>query len=305
MIDLFFLKTFVTVTRTKSFRIAAERNHITQPAVSQHIQILEKRLGARLLERHGKKFSLTPAGLTFLSYAENILQQFDEAKMRVLETSGELRGSIRIATIYSIGLYNLKPIIRKFFKKYPKIELRLEYLPSASIYEMVLNQTIDFGLVAYPQDKTGVAADTFVEDPLVFAQSPAHRQIKKKTALLKDFNDLRFVAFSPLTPTGKVLGQYFFSKKVAPKIIHEYDNVELIKSAVLLGLGCAILPRSTVTRELKEGALETVAVRGFHLKRPLGVLYPQKKPLTKITQAFYDALITTKNPDLKERALRV
>src|SRR3989338_2136498 len=158
LVDLFFLKTFVTVTRTQSFRVAAERHHITQPAVSQHIQILERKLGVRLLERRGKSFSLTQAGRIFLTYAENILKQYEEAKMRVLETNNEFRGTIRIATIYSIGLYNLKPVIQKFFKKYPDIDLHIEYQQSASIYEMILNQTVDFGLVAYPQEKAGVAS---------------------------------------------------------------------------------------------------------------------------------------------------
>lgn len=304
MLDLFFLKTFVAITKTNSFRIAAERNHITQPAVSQHIQILEKKLNAALFERHGKKITLTPAGKIFLPYAEGILKQYEEAKMRIQEADNKFSGTIRIATIYSIGLYNLQQTIRKFFKQYPEINLRIEYHQSATIYEMIINQTIDFGLVAYPQERAGIISETFMRDTLVFVQSPLHRTLKKKRIQTKELDNVKFITFSSIIPTGKVINQYFMDANVQPDVVHEYDNVELIKSAVILGLGCAILPKSTINRELKERSLEILHVGGFNLKRPLGILYPGRKTFTKSTRAFYETL-TAKNQPSKEPALRV
>lgn len=304
MVDLFFLKTFVAITKTNSFRIAAERNHVTQPAVSQHIQILEKKLGAKLFERHGKKITLTPAGKIFLPYAENILKQYEEAKSHIHELDHKFNDTIHIATIYSIGLYELESIIRKFFKKYPKINLHLEYQPNASIYEMIFNRTIDFGLVAYPQKKTGIVSKTFTDDSLVCVQSPTRRTIPKKHIASKDLDGVKFIDFARTTPTGKFINQFFASKKILPNIVHEYDNIELIKSAAILGLGYAILPKKTIVRELKERSLEIIRVNGLNLRRPLGVLHPEKKIFTKSTKAFYETLLG-RNQQTKEPALRV
>jgi DNA-binding transcriptional LysR family regulator len=304
MIDLFFLKTFVAITKTNSFRIAAERNHISQPAVSQHIQILEKKLNTTLFERHGKKVTLTSAGTIFLTYAESILKQYEDAKNHIHEMDNKFNGTIRIATIYSVGLYELQPVIRKFFKKYPKINLHLEYQPSASIYEMIFNRTIDFGLVAYPQERAGIVSTTFTEDTLVVVQSPDHPTIAKKRITLKQLAGAKYIAYSKTTPTGKFIGQFFRSKGILPNIVHEYDNVELIKNAAVLGLGHAILPKNTIKRELKEQSLEMIHVIGFDLKRPLGILHAEKKTFTGSTKAFYETLVG-KDQQPVERALLV
>lgn len=303
MIDLFFLKTFVAVTKTNSFRIAAERNYITQPAVSQHIQILEKKLDTTLFERHGKKITLTPAGKAFLPYAESILKQYEEAKNHIHEIDNKFSGTIRIATIYSIGLYELEATIRKLFRKYPKINLHLEYQSNATIYELLLKRTVDFGLVAYPQERPGIVTKTFTDDTLVFVQSPVHPTITKKRVALKDVTCQKFIAYAQSTPTGRLINQFFLNNKVYPNNVQEYDNIELIKSAAILGLGLAILPKKTIARELKEKSLEIIRVDGFNLKRPLGILYPEKKIFTKTTRTFYDALM--ENRGEKEAALRV
>lgn len=290
MLDLFYLKTFVAVTRTRSFRLAAERNFITQPAVSQHIRILEKKLNTTLFERRGRNVVLTPAGEVFLPYAQNILKQYEEAQMRVRELDNSFSGMIRIATIYSVGLYELKPVVQKFLKKYPQVNLHLEYQKSSAIYEMVSNRTVDFGMVAFPQKRSGVVAQTFVEDELVLAQSPQQRILPKRTIALKDLEGVKLIGFAADTATGKVIQHFFAARKIRPDIRHEYDNIELIKSAVVLGLGCALVPRKTILRELKDKILEIVDVKGLAIKRPIGVLHPGDKVFTKTTRTFYEML---------------
>ncbi len=294
MVHLFYLKTFITVTKTRSFTITAERNAITQPAISQHIRILERTLETTLFERRGKTISLTPAGQAFLPYAENILKQYEEAKMRVRETDNKFSGTIRIATIYSVGLYELKTAVGKFIKKYPDIHLHMEYHHNTAIYEMVLNRSVDFGIVAFPKKKNGIVTETFVEDNLVFVQSPLHQIIKKKNIALNDLEQVKFISFSPTIPTGKTIYRFFSDKRIHPNILHEYDNIELIKNAAVLGLGCALLPRNTIDRELKDRSLEIISVEGLNIQRPVGILYPKGNIFTKSTRTFYDMLTAQK-----------
>lgn len=290
MLDLFYLKTFVAVTRTRSFRVAAERNFVTQPAVSQHIRVLEKKLGAALFERRGKSVVPTRAGETFLPYAENILKQYEEAQTRVRELDNKFGGTIRIATIYSIGLYELQPVIKQFLKKYPEVNLHVEYHQNAAIYEMVSSRVVDFGFVAFPQKRNGIVSHTFAQGELVLAQSPQQRIIHRETTALKGLDGAKFIAFASSTPTGKIIQRFFADKRIQPDIRHEYDNIELIKSAVVLGLGCALVPRKTILRELNDKTLETVEVKGLTIKRPIGVLYPGNKIFTKTTRTFYEML---------------
>lgn len=304
MIDLSFIKSFVAITKTGSFRIAAERSNITQPAVSQHVKVLERQLKTMLFERHGKKVTLTPAGKVFLPYAENILKLYEEARMSVHETQNEFKGTIRIATIYSIGLYELRPVINQFLCKYPLIDLHFEYHHNNAIYEMVINRSIDFGLVAFPQEKPGLVCNIFSEDKLVLVQSPLRRTVKKKRLASKDLSGIKFVSFSSTTPTGHIIGQCFSMRDIHPNIIHEYDNIELVKSAAIMGLGCAILPKKTIARELKERSLEIVPTSGLPEIRPLGILYQKNKVFTKSMHIFHDMLMD-KHRDKSEPALRV
>jgi DNA-binding transcriptional LysR family regulator len=275
-------------------RLAAQKNHITQPAVTQQIQTLEEKLNCKLFERHNKKVYLTLSGKSFLVYAEKILQQYQEAKMKVEEINDRFCGSIRLATIYSIGLYELQPIVRKFLKCFPKIDIHLEYQPSEKIYDMIAKHEIDFGFVAYPASKHHVRGLTFAEETLVLAQSPHHRVLTKKHPTLKDLEKIRFVAFSANSPTRRAVDDFFQSKGCFPKILNEYDNVETLKSAMTLGIGCSIVPVTSIRHEVEEGSLEIVPIKEMDLKRPLGILHAKPKAFTKATRAFLDFVLKNK-----------
>ncbi len=292
MVDLFFIKTFVSVAKFNSFRVAAERNFITQPAVSQHIRILEQKLGSKLFERQGKKTSLTEGGKIFLPFAENILKQYGEAKLRITETNHKYTGTIRIATIYSIGLHELQKKVCSFLRKYPGVNIHLEYCHNNTIYEMILNRTIDFGLVAFPKKSPGIVSKIFSEDKLILVQSSQQKILNKKKIYLKDMHQKRFIGFDFSTPTGKSIHQLFRKKKIFPEIVHEYDNIETLKSAVKIGMGCAIVPKNTITQELKDGSLEAIQAEDLFLRRPLGILYPTGKIFTKTSKKFYDTLLS-------------
>ncbi len=291
MINLFFLKTFVDVAKTGSLQQAAHKNFVTQPAVSQHLKQLEEKLKCQLFERRSKKVFLTLSGRTFLSYAEGILKQYEEAKMRVGEINDRFCCTIRIATIYSIGLYELQPIVRSFLKKYPKMDIHLEYQPFHKIYDMVHARLIDFGFVAYPKKKHGIIAETFAEEKMVLAQSPEQRVFEKKRVSLSELNHAKFIAFASNTPTRVSVDTFFRTHNIYPKIVNEYDNIETLKSAMTLGIGCSIVPQNALAEELHRKTLEIVPVEGLELKRSLGILYPTEKPFSKSIQEFHDLVV--------------
>ena len=110
------LKVFSDLTETESFTKAAQINNITQSAVSQQIGSLEKNLSCVLIERSKKKFRLTREGGVLYEYSKQIVQSYEELHNQIQEIKNIVSGTVRVATIYSIGLHDLPPYIKKFLK---------------------------------------------------------------------------------------------------------------------------------------------------------------------------------------------
>ena len=292
MFNLFFLKTFITVAQTGSFRLAAEKNNITQPAVSQHIHILEKKLHCTLFERSTKRVVLSADGQIFMTYAQQILDLYANAKIKIAENNKQYTGDIHIVSIYTMGLYQLKPVLQHLLKKYPGININLEYEHHNAVYEAVKKGTADFGLVAYPKHLKDCTVKIFAHEDLVIVQSHKHRFFKKKNIQFKDLNGVPFVGFDDKTLTGETIHQYFIDKKIKLNIIKEYENIETIKNAVDVGMGYSVLPKSTVLAEVKNKTFDIIHVDGLDLKRPLAIIYSNRKIFSTSARLFLDMILT-------------
>jgi len=291
MVDLFFIKTFVSVAQTGSFRLAAQRNNISQPAVSQHIHLLEQKLRCSLFERSSRKTTLTPSGKVFFVYAQQMLDSYQNAVNEIEKMNNLSVGSVSVASIYSIGLYQLKPIMQHFFKQYPKINIHLEYCHHSAVYQMVKDRLVDFGMVAFPKETEGFQIKIFAHDQLVLVQSSKHRSFKKNEKVaLKELNHLNFVGIDASTPTGQAIKQFFKAHQISVNLINEYENIDTVKNAVEAGIGCSILPKTTITKELKNSTLDIVHLQGFDLKRPLAIVHSNKKTFTKAAKTFLDSI---------------
>ena len=144
------LKVFCDLAETKSFTKAAQINSVTQSAVSQTISALERRFKSLLIERSKKNFRLTPEGEVFYDYSKRILQTCDALHSKLQEIEDIISGNIRVATVYSIGLHVLPPYVTTFLKRYPSVNVHVEYKRDNQVYENVLGNVVDLGLVAYP-----------------------------------------------------------------------------------------------------------------------------------------------------------
>ncbi len=290
MINLFFIKTFIAVAQTGSFRLAAEKNNITQPAVSQHILLLEKKLRCTLFERSSKKIVLTADGQIFMSYAQQMLELYDTAKAKISENNNRYMGVIHIVSIYTMGLYQLKPIMQHLLKKYPGITINLEYCYHDAVYEAIKKGTADFGLVAYPKPMAGCTVKVFDEEELVLVQSHKHKFFKKNHVQLKNLNGLPFVGLDTKTPTGLATQKYLLSKGVKLNLVKEYENIETVKDAIDVGIGYSVLPKSTITQEIKNKSFDIIQASGLDIKRPLAIIYSNKKVFLKSTRLFYEMI---------------
>src|SRR5215475_1630500 len=159
------LKVFCDLAETESFTKAAQINGVTQSAVSQQISSLERQFKSLLIERSKKKFRLTREGQVLYDFSKEI--------------KDIISGTIRVATIYSIGLHDLPPYIKRFMKDYPTVNVHVEYRRANQVYEDVLSNVVDIGLVAYPQRDNKLESFPLRKDPLVLITHPQHALAKQ------------------------------------------------------------------------------------------------------------------------------
>ena len=147
------LRLFRDIARELSFVKVAQQNHISQPAVSVHIKKLEGELGKRLFIRSPHNIALTPDGLQILTDVKEILRLCDGLKITSSYSQGVLEGNIRIATIHSIGMYEIGDFLSSFMKSFPGVHIHLEYRRFDDIYDLVLKEKVDLGIVAFPEKR--------------------------------------------------------------------------------------------------------------------------------------------------------
>jgi len=280
------LKVFCDLAETESFTKAAQINEVTQSAVSQQISSLERQFKSLLIERSKKKFRLTREGQVLYDFSKQIIQTYDGLQSKLQEIKDIVSGTIRVTTIYSIGLHDLPPYIKKFLRLYPTVNVHVEYRRANQVYEDVLSNVVDLGLVAYPTKDTKLEIVPLRKDPLVFICHPNHPLAKHKTMKLKTISGQKFIGFEPDIPTRKALDKILKDNGVDVQNVMEFDNVETVKRAVEIDAGISIVPQGTITQEVAKQTLVQIPFDDADLHRPLAAIYKKNKVLSPAMKQF-------------------
>lgn len=280
------LKVFCDLAETESFTKAAHINSVTQSAVSQQISSLERQFKSLLIERSKKKFRLTREGQVLYDYSKQIIQTYDSLHSKLQEIKDIISGTIRVATIYSIGLHDLPPYIKRFLKEYPTVHVHVEYRRSNQVYEDVLGNVVDLGLVAYPAKDAKLDIVPLRKDPLVLICHPQHPFAKLKAVKLKSIAGQKFIGFEPDIPTRRALDKIFKDHGVDVRNVMEFDNIETVKRAVEIDAGISIVPQGTITQEIAKQTLAAVQIDDADFFRPLAVIYKKSKVLSPAMRQF-------------------
>src|SRR6202161_3790180 len=197
------LKIFCDLAESESFTKAAQINKITQSAVSQQISSLERTFKSLLIERSKKKFRLTREGQVLYDFSKQMIQTYDSLQSKLQEIKDIVSGTIRVATIYSIGLHDLPPYIKRFLKSYPTVNVHVEYRRANQVYDDVLSNVVDLGLVAYPVKDSKLELVPLRKDSLVLICHTQHPLAKFKAVKLAQLASQKFVSFEPDIPARK------------------------------------------------------------------------------------------------------
>ena len=280
------LKVFCDLSETESFTKAAQINGVTQSAVSQQISALERQFKAMLIERSKKKFRLTREGEILYEYSKRICHTYDELHNKLAEERDIVSGSIRVATIYSIGLHDLPPYMKRFLKSFPTVKIHVEYRRANQVYDDVLGNAVDLGLVAYPNKDPRLEIVPLRKDRMVLVCHPQHAFAKLKTIPIASLAGQKFISFEPDIPTRKAIDKIFREHGVTVQSVMEFDNVETVKRAVEIDAGVSILPQTTIAQEVSKATLVQVPFEGEEFHRPLAALFKKNKVMSPAMKQF-------------------
>lgn len=284
------LKVFCDLAETESFTRAAQINGVTQSAVSQQISSLERQFKSLLIERSKKKFRLTREGQVLYEYSKQIIQTYEGLFSKLQEIKNVISGAIRVATIYSIGLHDLPPYLKRFLKSYPTVNVHVEYRRSNQVYDDVLSNVVDLGLVAYPNKDPKLEVVPLRKDMMVLICHPEHPFGKRKTVKLGELNGLKFIGFQPDIPTRQAIDRVLKEQEVQVQHVMEFDNIETVKRAVEINAGVAIVPQGTVEQEIAKQTLIEVKLEDVQFHRPLAAIYKKNKVLSPAMKQFLSIL---------------
>lgn len=286
------LKVFCDLVDLESFSMAAERNFITQSAVSQQIRALEEKFKRRLLERiRGRRdVKLTPAGEVFYREAKAVLDAYDHLQESLRGVVGKIGGTVKVATVYSVGLHELPVKVREFMTKFPAAKIDLEYSRTTRVVRDVLNGTVELGVLAFPEPKRGLTITPMPDNRLVLIAPPDHKFATRKKVKVTDLHGQDFVHFERDVPTRKAMDKIFKTNNVEVKKVAEFDNIETIKRAVEVGFGLAIVPEPAVVEAQKAGSLAVIPLAEKYWTRSIGVIHRSDRDLSLAAKKFLSLL---------------
>ena len=279
-------KVFIDLVESNSFSRAARINGITQSAVSQQIRSMEKHFHVVIVDRSQKSFRLTQEGEKLYGRIKDILRRYQQLSCELQEMKHYIGGNIHINATYAIGLYLLPTYLRAFMQAYPKVHLQLEYRRSNFIYEDVIHHGVDFGLVACPEAMRQLEIKPFYEEEMVIICHPKNKISNNQSLLLKKIKPYPLIGFDRDIGTRRLIDKAFKQQRLSITPSMEFDNIEMVKRAVEIDTGIAIVPILAVEREVKEGSLKMIPIEGKPLKRTIALIYRKNRLLTPGMKRF-------------------
>lgn len=283
------LETFIRITEENSFSRAAEKMHITQPAVSKRIAILEETLNTLLFDRIGKEVQLTLSGEILLEHSKEIIKSMNDCKTAIQNLNKNIEGILKLGVSHHIGLHRLPPYLEKFSKEFPKVQLNINFVDSEKAYQLIQHGELEIALATLsPVNIPHVAQKTIWQDPLTFVVNGKHPLAKtneSRILSLKDLSKHNAILPGDNTYTGQLVQNLF--KQENENISHniETNYLETIKMLASIGLGWAVLPRTMLDKKL----------RGLHvdiqqISRNLGYIHHESRTLSNASKALLNTL---------------
>jgi len=275
-------------------------NGISQSAATQHIQELERRLGVQLLDRSTRPLGLTAGGKLYAELCRDVLRREEDFIAALDEIKAEAEGTVRVASIYSIGLTEMTRLREEFARVCPGAQLHVEYLRPDKVYEAVLEDQADLGFISYPEHRRDLTVIPWREERMTVALYPSHELAGREMLLPKDLDRQDFIAFDEEVIIRRELDRFFRDEDVTIHVVMQFDNIQSIKEAVAMEQGISILPERTMLAEVEHGRLVSIPLHAPELIRPTGIIHRKKKKLTRAGRQFLSLVVANEEQNEAE-----
>ncbi|MCK2042989.1 LysR family transcriptional regulator [Chromohalobacter sp. TMW 2.2308] len=280
------LQAFLAVADHGSFSLAAEQLHLTQPAVSKRIAGLEGQVGAQLFDRLNRRVTLTEAGHTLLPRARQILVMFDDSRRALSNLSGDISGSLTMATSHHVGLHRLPPLLKAYTQVYPDVRMDMRFLDSEQAYQGVLDGDLELAVVTLaPVPDPALTVVPVWIDQLRFVCGREHALAGRDTVALSALSDYDAVLPGHLTFTRGIVVDTFARDGLQVNVSLSTNYLETLKMMVAIGLGWSVLPETMIDDEI-----EVMPIDHLPIQRPLGYLFHKSRTLSNAARAMLEML---------------
>jgi DNA-binding transcriptional LysR family regulator len=292
------LLVFVTVADKQNFSRAAEALHMTQPAVSQYIQMLERTVGTKLLNRSNKYVRLNKAGEIVYHHAKEILGLYTKMQSLIDDLTNTATGGLSIGASYTFGEYVLPHIIARLRDQYPLIKPTITIGNTHEIEELVNSNQIDLGIVEGKIKSKKLHIEAIAEDFMHIIVSAKHPLIKQKDLTLTALQEDTWIVREQGSGTREATEGMFEKFQFTPKDMMEFGSTQIIKESVEAGLGVSLLSQWVIHKELKLQKLYTLKIKGFPIIRKFLLVTPSTNFQTKASEIFINLLRDQKGYDI-------
>jgi LysR family transcriptional regulator, transcriptional activator of the cysJI operon len=292
-VDLRQLKLFKDIATARSISRGASLNDVSQSAASQHVQEIEGELQVELLDRGTRPLVVTAAGKVYLDFCRDVLRRKAEFDSELSALKAVEGGTVRVASIYSVGLSEMSRLESEFARRHPAAILKVEYLRPERVYEAVLGDQADLGLVSYAEANKDIATLPWRTEEMAVASSPSHPLASRAEVSPRDLEGVDFVGFDDELPIRREVDRFLREHGVRVNLTMHFDNLEMVKEAVALGSGVSIIPARVVEADVRQGRIRIMPIEAPGLVRPLGIIFRRKRTLNQAAQSFLTLLQET------------
>ncbi|RJF99186.1 LysR family transcriptional regulator [Noviherbaspirillum saxi] len=284
------LEALLLVSRHESVSRAAEALHVTQPAVSLQLRMLEEAAGTPLTRKVGRGIQLTAAGEVMVDFADRILRLWQEAADEVAALKGVISGTLRIGAI-TTAEYLLPPMLVQFTTARPGVRIKLQVGNRNEIVSMLTKHEIDLAIMGTPPRELRTNAARFARHPMAFIASPDHPLMKKKRVSLADIMDANLLVRERGSGTRTAVERLFKEAAYPLRIGSELSSNEAIKRMVVAGLGVAFLSVHACTLEFEAGLARMLPMPENPVEADWYVMHLTDKAIPTVAAAFQDFVI--------------
>lgn len=284
------LQALVLVARHESLSRAADVLHVTQPAISSQLKMLEDLAGTPLTRKFGRGIQMTAAGEVMVGFAERILRLWDEAADEVAALKGVTSGTLRIGAV-TTAEHLLPPMLVKFTLARPDVRIKLQVGNRNEIIGMLGKHEIDLAIMGTPPRELRTNAARFARHPMAFIASPDHALMKKKRVALADVIAENLLVRERGSGTRTAVERLCKELGQTLRIGSELSSNEAIKSMTAAGLGIGFVSVHACALELEIGLLGLLPMTENPVVAEWHVMHLSDKPIPTVAASFQDFVI--------------